>query len=155
MSPGARWIGIIVGLLVGNAVAVAVLIGAAGSTRGRVLPDYYQRAIGWDQTMAEAEASVRLGWTGAVAARGRVIELTVRDPAGAPVAGAAVTVHGVPRGHTDRPTSATLVAAGPGVYRATLPGDRAGLHDLAILVERGPDRWVADRLVELAGTGRP
>jgi hypothetical protein len=41
MSASTRWIGIIVGLLVVNAVAVAILIFASsGSTKSKVLPGY-------------------------------------------------------------------------------------------------------------------
>ncbi len=41
MSARTRWIAIIVGLLVANAVAVAVLILFSGGTsKSRVLPDY-------------------------------------------------------------------------------------------------------------------
>lgn len=41
MSPRARWITIIVGLLVANAIAVVVLILFSGGTsKSRVLPDY-------------------------------------------------------------------------------------------------------------------
>jgi hypothetical protein len=41
MSPRARWITIIVGLLVANAIAVAVLIAmSGGASKSRVLPDY-------------------------------------------------------------------------------------------------------------------
>ena len=64
MSAGTRWILIVIGLLLGNAVAVVVLIGSAGGTRGRVLPDYYDRAAAWDDTMAETARSNALGWRG-------------------------------------------------------------------------------------------
>lgn len=41
MSAGTRWIAIVVGLLVVNAVAVAILIAASGgSTKSKVLPGY-------------------------------------------------------------------------------------------------------------------
>ena len=41
MSPRTRWIAIIIGLLVGNAVAVAILIAmSSGPSKSKVLPDY-------------------------------------------------------------------------------------------------------------------
>jgi hypothetical protein len=41
MTARTRWIAIIIGLLVGNAIAVAVLIALSGGTsKSRVLPDY-------------------------------------------------------------------------------------------------------------------
>jgi len=155
MSPRTRWIALVVGLLVGNVLAVVILIGAAGGdTHRRVLPDYYDRAVAWDGAMAEAETSARLGWRGAVRIRARELELSLVDRAGAPLVGAAVTVRGLPRGHADEPVAVTLTAAAPGVYRGSVPGERAGLHDVAIVAERGGERWVVDRVVEL-GRGAP
>lgn len=156
MSPATRWISIIVGLLAGNAIAVFVLIGAAGGdTERRVLPDYYARAAAWDATMAEAAASARLGWSGVVTARGREVELSLLDGRGAPLSDATVSVRGLPRGRADEVREVALVAVAPGRYRGTWPGARHGLHRLAVVAERGGERWVADRVVELAGTAAP
>jgi hypothetical protein len=45
MSARARWIAIIVGLLVANAIAVFVLIAfSGGGSKSRVLPDYNTQA---------------------------------------------------------------------------------------------------------------
>ncbi len=150
MSAKTRWIGIIVGLLAGNAVAVAVLITmSSGQTAHRVLPDYYQRAANWDATMHEAQASADLGWRADVAIRGRELTLTVVDRAGAPVADARVELTAVPRGRVDATATFAAVAVGPGVYRVALSGDRGGLHDIALTVVRGDQRFVADRLIDL------
>ncbi len=182
MSPAVRWISIVVGLLVGNAIAVFVLIGAAGGdTSRRVLPDYYGRAAHWDDRMAEAAASARLGWRGDLVADGRTLELTLRGgdaagapaagapdagaptagapTAGAPIVGATVTVRGTPRGRADEVREVALVEVAPGVYRGRWPGGRGGLHTLELIATRGADRWVADRVTELgapgAGAGTP
>ncbi len=41
MSARARWITIIIGLLVGNAIAIAILVAASGGGgKSRVLPEY-------------------------------------------------------------------------------------------------------------------
>ncbi len=152
MSPRTRWVGIIVGLLVGNAVAVAILLAmSSGETGRRVLPDYYARAADWDTTMIEAQASADLGWRADVAVRGRELTITVVDRAGAPVADAAVELTVVPRGRVDATVrlAAAPIARTPGVYRVALTGDRRGLHDVALRVVRGDERFVADRLVEL------
>lgn len=150
MSAATRWIAIIVGLLVGNALSVAVLIRASsGETAHRVLPDYYNRAAAWDTTMAEAQASVDLGWRAEVHVRGRELTLLVFDRAGAPVTDAAVELTAVPRGRVDATMTVIGVAVAPGVYRVALGGHRAGLHDVNLRVVRGQDRFVADHLVEL------
>ncbi len=150
MSARTRWVAIIVGLLAGNAVATGVLIGlSSGQTSHRVLPDYYQRAATWDTTMAEAQASVELGWRADLVADGRELTLTVVDQAGAPVADAAVELVAVPRGRVDATVAVAAVAIAPGVYRVALTGQRGGLHDVAVRVVRGKQRFVADRLVDL------
>jgi nitrogen fixation protein FixH len=152
VSPGTRWILIVVGLLVGNAVAAFALIGyAGGDTARRVVPHYYERAVAYDETMAAEAASAKLGWTTDVQVRGREVELTVRDHAGAPVAGATAVVRALPRAHADEQAEVTLVAVGPGVYRAAVPGVRPGLHELALSVALGDQRWVGDQVVDLAG----
>lgn len=151
MSAGARWILIVVGLLVGNAIAVAVLIGVAGGDTGRrVLPDYYDRAVAWDATMAEARDSVGLGWSGVTRASGRLVEVSLRDRTGAPLTGATVSLRGFPRGRADAISEITLAAGAPGVYRGELPGVYGGLHDLVIVASKGGQRWVDERIVELA-----
>ncbi|HVV82221.1 MAG TPA: FixH family protein [Kofleriaceae bacterium] len=150
MSAATRWIGIIVGLLLGNVVAVSVLIGkSSGDTRHRVLPDYYARAAAWDSTMDEAKASVALGWRADLDVDGRQLTLTVVDRAGTPVDGAAVELTAVPRGRVDATVKAVAVAVAPGVYRVALTGKRGGLHDVALSVTRGGDRFVDDRVVDL------
>lgn len=152
MSARTRWIAIIVGLLVGNAVAVGVLLRmSSGDTGRRVLPDYYQRAAAWDTTMNEAQASVDLGWRAEVAVSGRELTLTVVDRAGSPVDGATVELTAVPRGRVDATVKAAAVAVAPGVYRVALAGSRGGLHDVALQVVRGEDRFVADKLIDLGG----
>jgi nitrogen fixation protein FixH len=149
MSAGTRWILIVIGLLVGNAIAVVVLIGSAGGTSGRVLPDYYDRAAAWDDTMAEAARSSALGWQVQTQARGRTVEVTLRDRAGAPLTGAAVSLRGFPRGNVDATAALDLVATGPGQYRGEWPGAQGGLHDVTIVATRGGDRWIDRRIVEL------
>jgi nitrogen fixation protein FixH len=156
VSAATRWITIVVGLLGGNALAVAILIGAAGGdTERRVVPDYYARAADWDATMAEAAASARLGWRGELVAHGRALELMLRGGDGAPIAGAAVVVRGTPRGNADELHELTLREVAPGRYRGVWPVGRGGLHTLTLAAERGGDRWVADRVIELTATGAP
>ncbi len=155
MTASTRWIVIVVGLLAGNALAVAILLAAAGGDTGRrVLPDYYRRAAAWDLTRAEAASSARLGWSCAVRTSGRELELTCRDRSGAPLAGAAVEVQATPRGRADEPIAVRLAPGSGGVHRGSIAGRRHGIHELAISVERADQRWSAVRVVELTGGDR-
>jgi nitrogen fixation protein FixH len=159
VNPGRFWIGLVVALLVGNAVAVGVLIAESGDPSARIEADYYRRAVAWDDTMAERSASAALGWRiDAVLVeqgRGAAVEVRVYDAAGLPVAGARVeaAVHhrsvaaGAPRALRER---------APGRYRRPIAGARPGLHVVDVVVERGADRFVASALVErpVAGEAR-
>lgn len=150
MSPGTRWVAIIVGLLVGNAIAVVLLVGvSSGEARRRVLPDYYQRAVAWDSTMAAARASADLGWQVGVDAQGREVTITVVDRGRAPVTDATVRLTAVPRGRVDATVAGAAVAVAPGVYRVALVGERGGLHDVALRIERGAEAFMDERVVEL------
>jgi len=156
MKPGTRWIVGVVALLGGNALAVAVLLSASsGDTNRRVLPNYYQRAATWDQIMADAVTSQRLGWTCDAAVRDAGLAVDCRDASGAPLTAAQVQIHAVRRGHSDHDWTSLLTAAGDGHYVAQLPHQPSGIHDLTINVERGSDRWSDDRTIEFFAGAAP
>jgi nitrogen fixation protein FixH len=153
MSPGLRWILIVIGLLVGNVVAVVVLITAAGpATADRVMPDYYERAAHFDDVIADADASARLGWRIETTLAGDTLTVRVRDAAGAPVSRARVGVTGYPRAHAAATIALPLLerdAAGePGVYRVAIGAPRRGWWDLTVRADRGVEGYVARVAVE-------
>ncbi len=158
MSAATRWVGGVIALLVGNALAVAALIGAAGGDTGRrVVPDYYQKAAAWDDVMAASARTARLGWRCQVTARGRTVAVACRDDADRPV-GASATITALPRGRADEAVAVTMEPADGG-FRGVVSGGRHGLHDLTVVVLRGDDRWSGSALVELSSpvppTGAP
>jgi nitrogen fixation protein FixH len=134
---GRFWIAFVVALLVGNAVAMGVLLAEAGDPTPRVLPDYYRKAIAWDETVEARRASAQLGWraTVDVAARLIVVELVDRD--GAALPGAAVEVAVRPRSRADRVATIALAESAPGRYVATWPRGAAGLHEVELIARRG------------------
>jgi nitrogen fixation protein FixH len=159
---GRHWPWIIVALLCGNAGAVALLIGysSAGESH-HVVPDYYQKAVAWDQTMAQERANLELGWSVELAAGGAPGEaveltLTVRDRAGTPVEGAAIEIGGFHRAHAALVLRAPAIDRGGGRYIARLPIGRAGLWQLELTATRGPEvftRTVVRDLVPPGGDG--
>ena len=69
----ARWPWIIVGLLGGHVLLMVAAVTIATHDRSfAVVPNYYQRAVNWDQTQAEKRASEKLGWHVRVEASSRV-----------------------------------------------------------------------------------
>jgi nitrogen fixation protein FixH len=148
VSPGARWIAAVVGLLVGNAIAMGVLLAEAGDPTPRVLPDYYRRAIAWDDTMAARRASAALGWTATPTLDGDRVAVVLVDAAGAPVSGATVTVTARHRSRADGVVAATLDEAAPGRYLGDLALARPGLHELEVTARRAGATFLASALVE-------
>ncbi len=141
MSAATKWILAIVGLLVGNIVAMVILATVASATSPGIVPDYYERAAHYDDAIDQAARNRELGWSaGAALSRDR-IEVTVRDANAKPLDGAIVRVSGYARAHAERPIEVALVAVGQGTYRAAPPAPAVGIHDLTITVERGTDRF--------------
>ena len=144
------WPTIVIVALASN-VALGVTLSRLAS-RGANLtvePDYYRKAVQWDSTLAQERRSAALGWQvtpslGALRdARGGELALTLRDATGAPVTDAGVRVEARQVAHADEVLVAVLASDGPGVYRARLPMQRAGLWEVRLSVARGDDRFAS------------
>jgi hypothetical protein len=53
VSPGLKWIFAIVGLLLGNLIAMGILIGAAQADKPQVIPQYYDRAAHYNDAIGK------------------------------------------------------------------------------------------------------
>lgn len=144
-----RWPMIIVGLLMGHvgamALALHVAMGDAGNRNGnKVIPDYYEKAVHWDDERAAQRASDTLGWTVRPAvsvftdgAGLRPLTITVTDEAGAPVEGLVLAAelwhHAV-----GQPVEVDFakVEGAAGTYRAQVPMDRAGTWECDLVDRR-------------------
>lgn len=156
-SRGARlrWPMIVVGLLTAHvsamALAVHVAKGAPDSGNGnRVLPDYYERAVRWDEERRAAEATDDLGWTVLpsvstfVAEDGsRELTVSVTDDAGMPVDGlelsAAVWHHALGEAQDIELSAVTGVS---GLYSTRAPMGRSGAWEIE-LSDRAADGVLA------------
>ena len=133
MSPTTKWIVAIVGLLAGNMIAMGVLIAASHNGGSQVIPQYYEKAVHYDDQIDQAKRNERIGWTIGAAVQGDALVVT-----GAP-AGAAIHITGYPRAHADR----TFAVAGD---RVPLPAH--GILDLTIAVDRGGDHFEQRQTLE-------
>jgi len=157
---GAMWPVMVVGLLGLNVAVVSVtLVLATRDPSFAVEPDYYDKAVAWDETARRREASRALGWIAAVEAPAeevapgrREIVLTLRDAAGAPVAGAqagAVVFHNARAADRE---AVTLIETEPGVYRGRTRLRMAGRWIVALEVVRGGEVFVEELSVEAGAT---
>lgn len=155
--------GIVFGLLGLNGAIVGVTLYLAHSDASfAVEPDYYQKALTWDETAAKLERSIALGWTAAVeagdpGAPGRHVSVRLTDSAGAPIDGAAVSLVAFHNARAAEQIRCELPSAGterPGVYTAQIPADRAGLWEFRITAARGGDEFAAVVRMELSGAAR-
>lgn len=140
------------------AIALVLLV-SAGSNIGFMLvaksdksfaiePDYYQKALAWDDAMAQEEHNLSLGWNvdarvelGAETTNGRV-EVVITDSIGEPVDLAKVDAVVFHNARAAVRLSATLTEESPGTYWADIDADKAGLWDVIITATKGPDRFV-------------
>jgi hypothetical protein len=129
MSAGLKWILAIVGLLVGNLIAMVVLVVSANGDRVQVIPEYYDRAVHYDREIDQAAKNRELGWQVHTRGDGKVV-VDVRDRDGSTLVGAEVHAQATPR----------------------TPGQVRGIHDVAITVTRGDDRFFDRTTVEVLAT---
>ena len=142
---GWIWPWLVGALLVCTAGGQAIMLYAAThDPTFAIEPDYYNRAVAWDTTMANDRATIALGWKASAAMSsavgpGSTIDATVHvavvDRDGTPVRGArvrATAVHNLDGSHQ---TSVSFVADGD-TYVATMVGARRGLWELRLDVTR-------------------
>ncbi len=126
---------------------VAIYWTANHDTSFAVEPDYYQRAIDWDSTVARGQRSAALGWDTKVQLAPpegghATLSVTITNRDGLPLDSAdvrAVLSHNA-QGATVY--SLRLLAAGPGLYAARVPSTAQGLWRLDLAATRGDDAFV-------------
>ena len=121
-----------------------------------VEPDYYARAVRWDDELAQRRRNEALGWQLApsvarVAGDSTLLRVRLADAAGRPLGDAAVAVEAFAVARSARVERATLAqAAGeaPGAYDGRLRMAQSGLWELRVVATRGGERFTAVRRVE-------
>jgi nitrogen fixation protein FixH len=153
---GRWWPVFIVALLLGGVGAnIGLMLVATRDASFAVEPDYYQKALHWDETMAQEARNEALGWTATVsferAARPGEVTLTARvnDRAGRAIEGARVAVETFHSARARRVLTAALGPGAPGQYSAALPLDRPGLWEVRLRVERGGQVFTRTLLQDL------
>jgi nitrogen fixation protein FixH len=164
MSPIIRkdriWPAIIIGALVLDVgVGFAMMRLASDDPHAAIESNYYQKAITWDSTMAQAGRNSTLGWTlvptlGAITAqREAPLTFRLRDRAGDAIAGATILVEAVQVAHAEEIVHVTLTSGADSSYSTSLPMSRAGLWELRVIATRGADRFTSDVRLDASTTG--
>ena len=161
MKPGAWWPIAIVGVLAVTVAAnIALMVVARDPNAYVVEPDYYRKGVNWDSSMAQARASVALGWQVDAALRdwtpaGSTLVVQLADSPGAPLAGASVKVELINNVTPETPVHSAPAEAGAGRYVARVALARPGLWELRLQARRGGDFYTADLRRDLARGARP
>jgi nitrogen fixation protein FixH len=110
--------------------------------------NYYDKAVHWDTSRAEAKASSALGLELALAptleraADGTVtLELGVADRGHTGFVGGTVQIEAFPNAYAKEVQRVTLRETSPGVYRGQLARSVLGLWELRVTVTRGRERF--------------
>lgn len=155
------WTGAVVGLL-GLCIAaqVTLLVFAISEPSAAAEPDYYRKAVHWDEHRAQLAQNEALGWRLTVAPgellpdQRRELRVALVDRAGHPLTGAQVRVHGFHKARRAQVLRATFSAAPRGGYVAALPLRRTGLYELRFEVTRGGERFTQVVERDLPGSVR-
>jgi hypothetical protein len=123
-------------------------------------PDYYDKAVHWDRSQAEARASAKTGLelqlNGPLVTTGDgsvEIEVHVTDRRTSPFTGAQVELQAFPNAYADRIQTLSLRETAPGVYAGRLTRSVLGLWELRFGVARETVRFREVRRVDVAKGG--
>jgi len=123
-------------------------------------PNYYDKAVHWDRSQAEARSSQALGLRltllgpPSLSAQGDIeLVLDIRDREDLPLQDAAVQVEAFPNAYATRIQQISLQEASPGVYRAKLSQGVRGLWELRLSVSQGAARFHQVLRIDVAKGG--
>lgn len=111
-------------------------------------PNYYDKAVHWDRSQAQARDSQALGLRLtllqplSISSPAEVeLVLSIRDREDLPLRGAKVDLEAFPNAYAARVQHVSLREASPGVYRVKLAHGVRGLWELRFVVAQGTSRF--------------
>jgi nitrogen fixation protein FixH len=122
-----------------HASIVFITMTFASRTPANAEPEYYEKAVAWDDQAGERLTAQREGWSCTVTNDGRSVRIALVDRESAPITASAVTAVAFHRADALDRSTLVFIEAEPGVYTAQLPSDRMGLWDVrfSIVTEQG------------------
>lgn len=152
------WPGIVFAMIGAQMLIVVVyVVIALGDRSFAIEPDYYQKALHWDDHVAQGRANQSLGWTIALeiaaqetAAGQRRVTVVVKDRQGVAVEAARVELAAFHHARAEDRLSAVLEPAGDGLYAVDLRLRRSGLWEFRFVIRRGTDVFTGVEVREVA-----
>jgi len=147
------WPGLVIVILGASLTGGIITITIASSDPSfAIKPDYYEKALAWDERHAAKRDSDALGWraditlTGAPNASGeRRVTLRLEDDAGQAIDDAGVTCELFHKARSADRITLTLELGPDGTYQAWLPSPREGAWHVGIIATRAADTFVTDK----------
>lgn len=148
---GRFWPVAIFALLGMNAAIVAVTIVFASSDPSvAVEPDYYNKALNFEQTIQQRDTNARLGWNASAQLLAPTADATPRlcvrltDRAGAPIDGADVDAVAFAVLRSGQRQTLTLGRTEPGVYTAPIALATSGKWTVRVTARLNTDTFTAE-----------
>lgn len=161
MNAARRWPAALVGVLAITVAANGALYWTASHDRSFAAePDYYQRAVDWDSSVARGQRSAALGWTTDVRLAPpelgeAALTVTITTREGLPLDSADVRATLSHNAEGGRTFDLTLLASGPGRYAARIPSSARGLWRVDLAATRGQEAYVRRLTVDNGAAVRP
>ncbi|MEO1128977.1 MAG: FixH family protein [Planctomycetota bacterium] len=144
MRPHIFWPAFIVSIFMVSVVFMGILLSlATGDPNLEVEPDYYARAMSWDERQALRASSARLGWRTDITHEGDVLRVTVHD-ADDVLVGDTIRVMAFHRALRSEAHTLEQTADEPGVFTLPLSPPKAGLWNVALEVTSGDVLYIED-----------
>lgn len=145
INPGVFWPAVIAGALALHVVGTMVMVVIATSDASyAVEPDYYAKALAWDERRAQEQRNAELGWDlqfsldPAAPGADPTVRATLTGAAGEPIADARVAVEVFSNVRRDDILTGVLRPV-PDGYRATLPMRGNGRWEFRFTATRDQD----------------
>ena len=147
-AKGGRWVWVPVGLLVASTLGVGSLAMIAVQDPNFALePKYYEKALHWDRTQAQAADNERLRYrvelVSEIAADERgnaTLRVRITDANGREVDHATVRATAFANAFAGQQTMLEFQQTEPGLYSAQLNARHLGLWEFRLVVTQGGDR---------------
>jgi FixH len=155
------WALVPVALLLSSALGVgSMALVAARDPHFATEPNYYEKAISWDRTQAQAANNERLGYVLGLPARvvfdahgQATLDLTVSDRLGRPVTGARLSADAFANAFSGRIVHAVFEEQPNGHYRAQLNVNHPGQWVFEIVGDAAGERFTSDLRADLIPGG--